>query len=125
MVKESKNKVSIKENKIIYIKVAEEVSEKEVFDLLDEIEEDLEALGKEAEVLVNITTNVVIRSSAFRKELAARVRDLFDRKGFRKVSLFAPHLATRTIASFVIAITKLDNIKVFKSEEEALSWLKE
>ena len=124
MTETGKNKVSIKGSKVVYIEVAEEVSEEEVFDLLDKIEEALKVIGKEAEVLVNITTNIIIRSSNFRKEIAERIKDIFKRQGFKKVSLFAPHLATRTIVSFIIAITQLDNIKVFKSEEEALKWLK-
>jgi hypothetical protein len=121
---EVKNKVLIKGNKMIYIEVGEEVSEEEIVDLFDEIEESLKMVGKDAEVLVNVATSVVIRSSIFRKRLAERIKDMFEEYGFKKISLFAPSLVTRTIASFVIAITQLNNMRAFKSEKEALNWLK-
>ena len=121
---EEKNKVLIKGDKTVYIKVSEEVSEEEVMDLLDEIEEALKVIGKEVKVLVNVATTIVIRSSIFRKRIAERIKDIFEEYGFKKVSLSAPSLATRTIISFIIAITQLNNMRVFKSEKEALSWLK-
>ena len=123
MEEKGKNKVLIKGSKMVYIEVSEEASEEEIMDLLDEIEEALKVIGKDAEILVNVTTTIVIRSSIFRKRMAERIKDMFEEYGFKKVSFFVSSLATRTIISFIIATTQLNNIRVFKSEKEALKWL--
>ncbi len=65
MTEKGKNKVLIKGSKMVYIKVSEEASEEEIMDLLDEIEEALKVIGKDAEILVNVATTIVIRSSIF------------------------------------------------------------
>jgi len=124
MAEKGKNKVLIKGSKMVYIEVSEEASEEEIMDLLDEIEEALKVIGKDAEILVNVATTIVIRSSIFRKRMAEQIKDMFEEYGFKKVSFFVSSLATRTIISFIIATTQLNNIRVFKSEKEALKWLK-
>ncbi len=42
-----------------------------------------------------------------------------------KVAMFGMHPATRVIASFVMGVTRKEDMRFFKSKEEALAWLKE
>ncbi len=56
--------------------------------------------------------------------MVEQIKDMFEEYGFKKVSFFVSSLTTRTIISFIIATTQLNNIRVFKSEKEALKWLK-
>jgi hypothetical protein len=49
----------------------------------------------------------------------------FDKEGTRKVAIFGMNPVARVIASFVIGISKKKDIRFFKTEEEALTWLKE
>ena len=42
-----------------------------------------------------------------------------------KVAIFGMHPVARVIAAFVMSITKKEDMRFFKSKEEALIWLKE
>ena len=42
-----------------------------------------------------------------------------------KVALFGLHPVARVITSFIIGVTKKKDIRLFKTKEEALAWLKE
>ena len=52
-------------------------------------------------------------------------RKLNDHETTGKVAMFGVHPVARVLASFVIGITKKKNHRFFKTEQEALLWLRE
>ncbi len=64
--RDEKSKVWLREDGIVYVVVGKTVSEEEVMDLIDKIEEILKSVPGKAKVLVDVGTVAVIRSSSFR-----------------------------------------------------------
>jgi len=62
-------------------------------------------------------------------KVPAKVRRLakgdFEKETTGKVAMFGMHPVARILASFIIGITRKEDIRFFKTEEEALAWLKE
>lgn len=52
-------------------------------------------------------------------------KETFEHEKNRKIAIFGLHPVARVIASFVMGVTKKKDIQFFKTEEEALDWLKE
>ena len=50
---------------------------------------------------------------------------MFEHEKFGKVAMFGIHPVARVLASFVMGVTKKEDMRFFKSKEDALSWLKE
>jgi len=73
-------------------------------------------------------TNVLIDLSNASKSTSDERRlekqELEDER-IGKVALFGLHPVARVIASFVMGVTKKDDMRFFKTKEEALAWLKE
>jgi len=123
--RDEKSKVWLREDGIVYVVVGKTVSEEEVMDLIDKIEEILKSVPGKAKVLVDVGTVAVIRSSSFRNKLAKRLRDTVESRGVEKAAFFGQKLITRTIVSFIVMASGLKNLKVFENKEKALKWLKE
>jgi len=51
--------------------------------------------------------------------------EMFEHEGMGKVALYGLHPVARVIASFVTGVTKKEDVRFFKTKEEALAWLKE
>ncbi len=49
----------------------------------------------------------------------------FEEKGYGKVALFGMHPVARVLASFVMGVSKKEDMHFFKSKEDALAWIKE
>ena len=49
----------------------------------------------------------------------------FENEKFGKIAMFGMHSVARVIASFVMGITNKEDMRFFKSKDEALAWLKE
>ena len=124
-MEKEENKVSIREDGIVYIEIGKRVSEKGIIDLIDRLMEILKRLPKKSKILLNIGTLFLIRSSVFRKELSDKVKFIFQEYDFGKAAFYSSNIKTRTVVSFVITATGLKNMKVFQTQEQALNWLKE
>ena len=48
-----------------------------------------------------------------------------EKEGYGKVAMFGMHPVARVLASFIMGVTKKEDIRFFKTKEEALAWLKE
>ncbi len=118
-----KGAIWLGEDNIIHVKVSEKPSEKEVVDLFNKIEDILKTNHKKFKILIDASIISVIRSSGFRKRTAERIRDIANKYGFEKTAIFAENIIIRTIASFIVLASGLDNIKVFANKEEAKKWL--
>ena len=49
----------------------------------------------------------------------------FELEKIGKIAMFGMHPVARVLASFVMGITKKEDMRFFKIKEEALAWLKE
>jgi len=49
----------------------------------------------------------------------------FEDEKIGKVAMFGMHPVARVLASFVMGVTKKEDMRFFKTKEEALAWLKE
>ena len=48
-----------------------------------------------------------------------------EKVGYGKVAMFGMHPVARVLASFIMGVTKKEDLRFFKTNEEALAWLKE
>ena len=115
------NKVWVGKDGIVYIDIVKAVEEKDIMELLDAIKEVTEISPTKVKILLNIMTTSIIRSSRFRKEVGKK----FEGLNIEKAAMCGGNVVTRIIATFIIAASNLDRIKIFVRKEEALKWLKE
>lgn len=122
--KEEQSKVWIGEDGIVRLTLAKMITEKDIWDIFEDLEEKLKRLSGKAKVLINMTTISIIRSSKFRKITAEKVKKIAIDPGFENAAICGGDIILRTIASFIVKVSRVKNIKVFTTEEEALKWLK-
>ena len=109
---------------IIYIEVPKGISEQDIYKLIDEAENFLKVLSGQAKILVDTSEATVFRSAGFRKKAAKKMKEITQGPGFKKAALVGEDIGRRTIVSFVVAAAGIKNVKIFKTKEEALRWLK-
>ena len=128
MEKEKKNKVWVDKQGIVHIKIVRLIDEKDLSDLLRNLQESLRGFSDKPKILVdieNIEDRAVTSSSLFRKKAVLQAKDFIQNIGFKKVAVFGTRIEDRTVASFVINVIGIKNIKIFTTEEEALKWFRE
>jgi len=119
-------KISIKEGEIMRITVSKYWGKIEIVkDLMEEIRRYWIDKKDKARVLVDLGLAPNIPSSLYRKSIVTLVKDTIKEIGFNKVAMYRGALVQGTVASFIIRAIGLRKIKYFKTEEEALKWLKE
>ena len=52
-------------------------------------------------------------------------QEAFEDEKIGKVALFGLHPVARVIASFVMGVTKKEDMRFFRTKEEALAWIKD
>jgi len=121
------NKVWLGEDGIIYVETSiltEETTPK----LISDLKEKLETIQnkEERKVLVDLSAiNSYVTTSSFRRDTVDRIKNVAEKVGFYKTAVFGGNTFIRTIASFMLAYLRKENVKIFKSKEEALKWLEE
>ena len=108
------------EDNILYEIVVGTVDEK----LANAMEEAAIKLRNMVEGQVNVfvdLNNAGKPTSEARKIGKARLEE----EGIGKVALFGLHPVARVIASFIIGVTKKEDMRFFKTKDEAITWLKE
>jgi hypothetical protein len=83
-----------------------------------------ENIGKQITGKLNYLINL---NNAGKNSPGARKvwQDISDMEIINKIALFGIHPVARVLASFVIGMTKRDNIVFFDKKEEAINWIKE
>ncbi len=76
----------------------------------------------EGEMDVLIDANKVCKPSRKTRE---RIRKNFEGEGIGKVAIFGMHPVARVLASFIMGVTKKEDMRFLKTKEDALVWLKE
>jgi len=119
-------KISIKEGEIMQITVSKSWGKIEIVkDLMEEVRRYWINKKDKAKVLVDLGLAPHVPSSLYRKSVVTFVKDTIKEIGFNKVAIYRGALVQGMVASFIIKAIGLKNIKYFKTEEEALKWLKE
>ena len=76
--------------------------------------------GRQVDVLVGVN-----RAGKPSPKTRARAKKNFEAEGIGKVAMFGMNPVGRVITSFVMGITRKEDMRLFKTKEEALTWLKE
>jgi len=128
MEEKKENKVWIDKEGIVHMKIVRLIGEKDLSGLLRSLQESLKGFSSKPRILVdigNIEDRALLSSSLFRKDAVKQGKDFIQNIGFEKAAVFGAGVEDRTVASFVISATRIKNIKVFTTEEEALKWIRE
>ena len=121
-----KNKIWIKDEKIISIRLGNVSSQDSISKLLEEAKEILKKFPDKDNVLIDLgvfSFSPNVSSSLFRKQVVEELRGIKIEAGSKKIAVFGGNVMKRTITSFVISASGIENMKVFKTEREALNWL--
>jgi len=122
-----KNKVWMGEEGIVYVKIVRMVGEQDISDLIEGIKAYAKGPFDKLKIAVDtedLKITASIRSSQFRKVAAHKARNCAQDMPIGKVAIFGRSTVERTIASFVIAASRMENMKLFSTKEQALEWLK-
>lgn len=52
-------------------------------------------------------------------------KEISENNKVEKISMIGLHPVARVLASFIMGISRNKNMRIFKTKEEALAWLKE
>ena len=127
MEKKKKNKVWIGEDNIIYAEITDkDLSGENVFKIIEDTVKIVREFSGKAKILANFVKPVFkVGDSKFRKKLVDVMVEMYKNPGFEKVAICGVSTIVRVASLFVVKTTKLTNIRVFKTKEQALKWLKE
>jgi len=112
---------------IIYVEVADRLNQESVFEFLEKIVEILRTFPVRGKLLVHINQSTNFTTpSLWRKEMANKAIAASKELDFEKIAVYGGSVMARTIGSFILAAAiGIKNVKLFKTEKEALRWLKE
>jgi len=122
------SKIWLGDEGFLHVKVGDVIDEEIVQNLLKNYLELAKKLPIKPNVLVDMTLvphTPFSTSSLFRKEMAKKIKEAVKDIGFSKAALWGGGAIQRTVVRFILVAARVKNIKHFKTEEEALKWLKE
>jgi hypothetical protein len=108
------------EDNIVYVTSVGEVDEKKAIAIEEVFLKLLNVVEGEINLFIDIN-KAAKHSSEARKVW----QELSEHKKFRKIALFGLHPVARVLASFVMGVSKKEDLRFFKTKKEALAWLKE
>jgi hypothetical protein len=123
MDKKEESKIWLEENNIVSVKIGKNVKGEKIMDLFNRGEKIAQDISGNILILIDLTSGFFATSSSLRKEIAERFKGLVKDPGFKKVAVFGG-IAAITVASFIISLSKIENVKTFTKREDALKWLK-
>jgi len=123
MDKKEESKIWLDENNIVNVKIGKNVEGGKIMDLFNRGEKIARELSGNTSILIDLTSGFFATSSKLRKEIAERFKGLVKDPGFKKVAVFGG-IAAITVASFIISLSNMENVKTFTKRENALRWLK-
>ena len=117
--------ISVDKEDVIHVSVVELISDRNIWEVMQELEVKFINLSQKAKVIINLTNFKIIQTPFFRKKIAERFKFLIDNLGIKKIAFWGGTVITRTMTSFVITASRTKiKAKVFKTEQKALSWLR-
>jgi len=114
------NRLYLGDDNILYVTVVGEWDEKTATEISEADSKLRNMIEGTMDVLINL-------NKAGKQTSGARkiVKELGEHEKTGKVALFGLHPVAKILASFVMGITRKKDMRFFKTEEEALAWLKE
>ena len=122
MKNKEESRIWLDKNNIINVKIGKNIEMEEIMNLFDKGEGLGRDLSGRTSILIDLTSGFFVTSSKLRKEIAERFKELVKDPGFKKVAVFGG-IAAITVASFIISVSKMENVKTFTKREDALRWL--
>ena len=120
------NPVWLDEYGIVHIFQDKPFTRESVSELAALVKEALLETEGHARILYRLTKKMKgsVTSPEVRKKLVDAIKAILDGPGFERAAVYEGNTATRTIASFIVALIGNKKIKIFKSKDNALKWLK-
>lgn len=115
-----KNRLYLGEDNIIYETLVGEVDERMVIAMNDATNKLTDTVKGKVNVLVDLS-----RTGKSTPGARKQARERLEVEGIGKVALFGLHPVARVLASFFMGVTRKEDMRFFKTREEALAWLKE
>jgi hypothetical protein len=109
---------------ILRTTIGASLTEEEVEKLINDALDLSQKKGGRTKVLVNFLAAPHIPSVIFRKKIVKSIKEALKEVKNWKIATYGGGTIQKTVASFVASASGLKNIKFFKSETEALEWLK-
>ena len=113
------NRLYLGEDNIVYVTVVGDQDEVTAAAIMKAIETLMNLVEGKVNILIDL--NQVGQPSPEAREIG---QEAFEDEKFGKIALFGLHPVARVIASFVMGVTRKKDIRFFKTNEEALAWLK-
>lgn len=119
-IKIGENRLYLDENDILHVTLIGEVDEKTAIKLNEAHFKYMDMVNGKINCLVDL--NNAGRQSV---KVRRKGKEFLEDERVGKVALFGLHPVARVIASFVMGVTKKSDMRIFKSEKDALDWLNE
>jgi anti-anti-sigma regulatory factor len=108
------------EDKVLYETIVGDIDETKALELKEAVLKVMNRVDGKLDILIDL--NKARNQSSKARKMG---KEMFELKQNGKIALFGMHPVSRVIASFVIGITKKEDVRFFKTRQEALAWLKE
>ena len=123
------SKIWLGEDGILYVKIGKVMNKKVAEELANRyIEVAKKTPRGEVRAIIDMSdvphTSLGV-SQDFRKKIVGNIREAFQKYGFKKAAIWGGGVFQRTVVKFILAAARIKNIRHFKTEKEALKWLKE
>ena len=118
-------KVQLGDDGIVRVKVGRAIDEETAETLAKDFLRTVKKLPTKAKILIDLNLRPHVTTSLFRRKCVELIKDTFKDQEFEKMALWGGGVLQKTAISFVVTAAGLKNIKYFKTEEEAIKWLKE
>lgn len=118
------SKVWLGDDGIVRIRIGEVINEGIVEATAKDFREIVKTPPIKARVLIDISAGPRVTSSIFRKNAVKLIKDTLKDPGFERIALWGGSVIQKVGTSFIITAAGFKNIKYFKTEKEALEWLK-
>jgi len=115
-----KSRFYLGEDNILYETVVGEVDEKMVRAMNDATNKLTDTGKGKVNVLVDLS-----RTGKSTPGARKQARERLEVEGIGKVAFFGLHPVARVLASFFMGVTRKEDMRFFKTREEALAWLKQ
>lgn len=113
------NRFYLSEDNILYETIVGEADD-EMGIVMEEATDKLKKkAGRQVDILIDVN-----RAGKPSPKTRARAKKTFEDEGIGKVAIFGMNPVGRVISSFVMGVTNKKDLRLFKSKEDALSWLK-
>lgn len=124
--KNEESSVWLGEDGIVQAQIGKKYNEKTVDIVVKKFIEVTRELTTKPKILIDISLTPPAYKIILRKKIVKVLKDLFKDPGFEKLAMWgAKTTFIKAITLFIIRAIGIDNIKYFKTEEEAIKWLKE